>query len=243
MPALLATWNADARRVPLANPLSAELGVMRTQLLPGPGRRACAQHRAPAGARAPVRTRQGVRRHGAGRSADRNVAHRRRRLRRCAPPSNGASASRAVDFHDLKGDLDSLAATVRRDARISALAGAACGHPGRSADVFRDGTAARLDRPTASAPAAGVGSGRRCRCLRTRPRTVAGTHVAQGRRAVEVSVRPPGPRVRRRRFGAVGGGRRPASRPRRARRCAIWCCSTATPARAWKRDSRVSLWA
>jgi len=45
---------------------------------------------------------------------------------------------RAVDFHDLKGDLDSLAACsgARLDYRPST---AAHGHPGRSADVWRDG--------------------------------------------------------------------------------------------------------
>src|SRR3546814_1124367 len=46
--------------------------------------------------------------------------------------------SRAVDFHDLKGDLESVAALsgASLDYRPSQ---AVWGHPGRSADVFRDG--------------------------------------------------------------------------------------------------------
>src|SRR3546814_7082126 len=45
--------------------------------------------------------------------------------------------SRAVDFHDLKGDLESVAALsgASLDYRPSQ---AVWGHPGRSADVFRD---------------------------------------------------------------------------------------------------------
>ena len=46
--------------------------------------------------------------------------------------------SRAVDFHDLKGDLDSLAALS--DAMLEYRPAApAWGHPGRSAEVLRDG--------------------------------------------------------------------------------------------------------
>src|SRR3546814_10861345 len=46
--------------------------------------------------------------------------------------------SRAVDFHDLKGDLESVAALsgASLDYRPSQ---AVWGHPGRSADVVRDG--------------------------------------------------------------------------------------------------------
>src|SRR3546814_11983691 len=45
---------------------------------------------------------------------------------------------RSVDFHDLKGDLESVAALsgASLDYRPSQ---AVWGHPGRSADVFRDG--------------------------------------------------------------------------------------------------------
>ncbi|MFX5494179.1 hypothetical protein ABTD62_20790, partial [Acinetobacter baumannii] len=48
--------------------------------------------------------------------------------------------TRKVDFHDLKGDLESLAAAsgAQLEFRPSARA---YGHPARSAEVFRDGVA------------------------------------------------------------------------------------------------------
>ena len=49
------------------------------------------------------------------------------------------TAARPVDFHDLKGDLDSLAALA--GARLEYRPAApAWGHPGRSAEVLRDGS-------------------------------------------------------------------------------------------------------
>jgi phenylalanyl-tRNA synthetase beta chain len=108
MPRLLATWHAWPMAAwPLANPLSAELGVMRTMPAARAGvGRWQAQRRAPAVARlrlfeigkvfagqcseAPRETRRLA-----------AVAMRRRRR-----PSNGARPP-AADFHDIKGDLDS----------------------------------------------------------------------------------------------------------------------------------------
>jgi phenylalanyl-tRNA synthetase beta chain len=133
---LLAKWGAIEGAVPLANPLSAELGVMRTSLLPGLvaalGRNAARQQSrvrlfelgnvfAANGVEAPLES-----------------------LRIAAAACGDAGAeqwstkSAPVAFHDLKGDLDSLAA----------LAGAELeywpsqppwAHPGRSADVYRSG--------------------------------------------------------------------------------------------------------
>ncbi len=134
----LAHWQAAEGAVPLANPLSAELGVMRTQLLPGLvaalGRNVARQagrvrlfelgnvfHAAEDGA-APVET-----------------------LRIAAAACGDARAeqwgekpARKVDFHDLKGDLESLAAAAGAmlEYRPSVRA---YGHPGRSADIHRDG--------------------------------------------------------------------------------------------------------
>ncbi len=134
--ATLDRWSATTASVPLANPLSAELGVMRTQLLPGLvdalGRNAARQQsrirlfevgkvfHAAGGGEAPVET-----------------------LRIAAVATGDAraeqwgEAARPVDFHDLKGDLQSLAACsgATLDFRPSQ---APHGHPGRSADIWRD---------------------------------------------------------------------------------------------------------
>ena len=133
---LLARWGVEAGVVPLANPLSAELGVMRTQLLPG---------LVAALARNTVRQQPRVRLFEIGKVFATAAGHAPTETLRVAAAACGESAgeqwgvaSRAVDFHDLKGDLDSLAALsgaslVYRPSRIP------FGHPGRSADVFRDG--------------------------------------------------------------------------------------------------------
>jgi phenylalanyl-tRNA synthetase beta chain len=132
----LATWNVEAGAVPLANPLSAELGVMRTRLLPG---------LVGSLARNTARQQERVRLFEIGKVFVADAGDAPTEILRVAAAACGAAASvqwgavsRAVDFHDLKGDLDSLAA----------LSGAVLeyqpsqvpfGHPGRSADVFRDG--------------------------------------------------------------------------------------------------------
>lgn len=131
----LDVWQATDRAVSLANPLSAELGVMRTSLLPGLvaalGRNLARQQ-----------TRVRLFELGNVFHASADNAPPLETLRVAAAVSGEARAeqwgvaSRPVGFHDLKGDLDSLAA----------LAGAALeyrpsqqpwAHPGRSADVYR----------------------------------------------------------------------------------------------------------
>jgi len=141
---LLDAWQAQGGAVALANPLSGELGVMRTRLLPGLvdalGRNAARQQ-----ARVRLfeigKVFQG-RDPGSGiRGSDERPAPLET-LRVAAAACGDAAAeqwgvpARAVDFHDLKGDLESLAALsgARLDYRPSQ---AAWGHPGRSADVFR----------------------------------------------------------------------------------------------------------
>ncbi|MBO9827130.1 phenylalanine--tRNA ligase subunit beta [Xanthomonas sp. A2111] len=135
--ALLDQWGLHDGRVALANPLSAELAVMRPSLLPGLvaalGRNAARQagrvrlfelgkvfaSAAEAGA-APIETQ-----------------------RVAAAVCGDADAlqwglpARKVDFHDLKGDLEALAAAsgARLDYRPSTHPFA---HPTRSADVYRD---------------------------------------------------------------------------------------------------------
>ncbi|MBB5883110.1 phenylalanine--tRNA ligase subunit beta [Xanthomonas sp. LMG 8992] len=136
---LLDQWGLHDGRVALANPLSAELAVMRPSLLPGLvaalGRNAARQAgrvrlfelgkvfaaAAEAGA-APTETQ-----------------------RVAAAVCGDADAlqwglpARKVDFHDLKGDLEALAAAsgARLDYRASTHPFA---HPTRSADVYRDET-------------------------------------------------------------------------------------------------------
>jgi phenylalanyl-tRNA synthetase beta chain len=136
--ALLAHWQLQENAVPLANPLSAELAVMRTALLPGLvaalSRNVARQQArvrlfelgnvfaAPATpGQAPVETQRVA-----------GVA--------CglAAPEQWGVPARPVDFHDLKGDLESLAALSGAQLEFR-RSQAPWGHPGCSADVYRDG--------------------------------------------------------------------------------------------------------
>ncbi|MGV6492167.1 phenylalanine--tRNA ligase subunit beta [Stenotrophomonas rhizophila] len=136
---LLGHWQLQGDVVALANPLSAELAVMRPSLLPGLvatlGRNAARQlgrvrlfelgrsfhPQAGDGQPAPLETQRVA----AAVCGD-------------ADPQQWGLATRKVDFHDLKGDLESLAAasgavlTFQPSQRPY-------GHPARSADVLRDG--------------------------------------------------------------------------------------------------------
>jgi len=132
---LLATWQLADGGVALANPLSAELGVMRTRLLPGLvaalGRNAARQQSRirlfeigktfAASSDAPIETRRIAAVAGGDAAAE-----------------QWGEAARKLDFHDIKGDLDSLAALsgATLECRASTPPFA---HPGRSADVYRDG--------------------------------------------------------------------------------------------------------
>src|SRR5690606_18306035 len=135
--ALLARWQADEPLVPLANPLSAELGVMRPRLLPGLvdalGRNAARQQ-------GRVRLFELGKVFAAAGNGDAP-----RETPRIAAVATGEAAAeqwgvpaRRVDFHDLKGELEALAALsgARLAFRAAALP---WGHPGRSAEVLRDG--------------------------------------------------------------------------------------------------------
>lgn len=133
---LLAKWGLTDGAVPLANPLSAELGVMRTALLPG---------LVAALARNTVRQQPRVRLFELGNVFSANGADAPRETPRIAAAVCGdataeqwATTARPVGFHDLKGDLDSLAtlAGTNLEYRPSQPSWA---HPGRSADVYRDG--------------------------------------------------------------------------------------------------------
>lgn len=131
--AWLQLWQAGEGAVALANPLSAELGVMRTTLLPG---------LVAALARNAARQQARVRLFELG-----NVFHaaagapletQRIAAAVCgdARAEQWGRAAQPVGFHDLRGDLDSLAAAAgaRLDYRPAAPSWA---HPGRSANVWR----------------------------------------------------------------------------------------------------------
>ncbi|QNN46113.1 phenylalanine--tRNA ligase subunit beta [Thermomonas brevis] len=132
---LLATWRLADGSVALANPLSAELGVMRTRLLPG---LTAALARNAARQQSRVRLFEIGRTFGMGGDAPVETIRIAAVVCGDAAAEQWGEASRKVDFHDLKGDLDSLAALsgATLDCRASAEPFA---HPGRSADVFRIG--------------------------------------------------------------------------------------------------------
>ncbi len=134
---LLAEWGFDDRLVPLANPLSAELAVMRPSLLPGlieslRHNRARQQER--------VRLFEVARVFAAG---DPPVETLNVAIVACgnARAEQWGEPSRVVDFHDIKGEMDALIAWGGEPGRWSAHADNLPRwlHPGRGARVARDG--------------------------------------------------------------------------------------------------------
>src|SRR5690606_9835904 len=133
---LLADWSLDAGSVALANPLSVELGVMRTSLLPG-----LVQSVARNASRQQSRVRLSeIGKVFGSRGAGAPVETLRVAGAACgtATAEQWAVADRGLDFHDVKGDLDSLAALARATLEYRPSQ-SPWGQPGRSADVFRDG--------------------------------------------------------------------------------------------------------
>ncbi|GAB3354364.1 phenylalanine--tRNA ligase subunit beta [Lysobacter tyrosinilyticus] len=133
---LLAKWGVTDGAVPLANPLSAELGVMRTALLPG---------LVAALARNAARQQSRVRLFELGNAFAANGAGSPLETQRIAAAACGPAGteqwsgkSQPIGFHDLKGDLESLAAAAGAQLEYRASQ-PAWGHPGRSADIYRDG--------------------------------------------------------------------------------------------------------
>ncbi|WP_426688106.1 phenylalanine--tRNA ligase subunit beta [Rhodanobacter ginsengiterrae] len=134
---LLASWGFKEHPVPLANPLSADLAVMRPSLLPGliealRHNRARQQER--------VRLFEVARVFAAG---DPPVETPSLAIVACgnARAEQWGEPSRPLDFHDLKGDLDALIAWGGEPQRWSVHADGLPGwlHPGRGARVARDG--------------------------------------------------------------------------------------------------------
>ncbi|HWU75049.1 MAG TPA: phenylalanine--tRNA ligase subunit beta [Rhodanobacter sp.] len=134
---LLARWGFSEQLVPLANPLSADLAVMRPSLLPGLIK-ALRHNRARQQER--VRLFEVARVFAAG---DPPLETPSLAIVACgnARAEQWGEPSRALDFHDLKGDLDALIAWGGEPRRWSMHADGlpAWLHPGRGARVARDG--------------------------------------------------------------------------------------------------------
>ena len=134
--ATLKQWALDEGAVPLANPLSAELGVMRTSLLPGLVSALVANRR---------RQQERVRLFELGNvfAAGKDAPIETTRIAGVAigtvfAEQWGETPRRPVDFYDIKGDVESmLALTQSARAFRWAPADAPWLHPGQSAAVFR----------------------------------------------------------------------------------------------------------
>jgi len=134
--ATLKQWQLDAGAVPLANPLSAELGVMRTSLLPGLVAALVANRR---------RQQERVRLFELGNvfAAGNGAPVETARIAGVAVGTVfaeqwGETPRRPVDFFDVKGDVESmLALTQSAHAFRWAPSDAPWLHPGQSAAVFR----------------------------------------------------------------------------------------------------------
>ena len=132
---VLAKWQIADHSVVLANPLSAELGVMRPDLLPG---LVAALARNTARQQSRVRLFELGKTFAAGTPGAAPVETRRLAAVACGPAAReqwGVPA-RGLDFHDLKGDLDSLALLCGASLEFIPSKTAHV-HPGRAADVVR----------------------------------------------------------------------------------------------------------
>jgi len=133
---ILKQWTLDAGAVALANPLSAELGVMRTSLLPGLVSALTANRR---------RQQERVRLFELGNvfAAGKDAPVETARIAGVAAGTVhaeqwGVTPRRPVDFFDLKGDVESmLALTQSAHAFRWEAGGPEWLHPGQSATVFR----------------------------------------------------------------------------------------------------------
>ncbi|MEO6137761.1 MAG: phenylalanine--tRNA ligase subunit beta [Luteimonas sp.] len=141
--AVLSSWNATAGAVALVNPLSAELGVMRTHLLPG---LVAALQRNAARQQSRIRmfelgkvfesrdSASGTQ----GSQAPLETSRIAAVVAGNAVAEQWGVAARPVDFHDIKGDLESLAALSGAELEYRSSQ-SSWAHPGRSADIYRDG--------------------------------------------------------------------------------------------------------
>ncbi|KFN44952.1 phenylalanine--tRNA ligase subunit beta [Arenimonas oryziterrae] len=132
----LNTWQLADGAVALANPLTSELGVMRTSLLPGLVE-ALRRNRA--------RQQGRIRLFELGRVFHLAAGQAPRETRRIAAVATGradaerwSAQAREVDFHDLKADVERLLALSGGPAEFHPAI-EPYGHPGRSAAIWRNG--------------------------------------------------------------------------------------------------------
>ena len=134
---LLASWGLDGSTIALANPLSAELAVMRTSLLPGLVAALDANRK---------RQQSRVRLFECGRSYYHTGEHAPLEIERIAAVAIGnasveqwGESSRAIDFFDIKADVESLLGLAGRSASEFRFesGGPAWLHPGRAATIWR----------------------------------------------------------------------------------------------------------
>ena len=133
---LLERWQMADAHVPLANPLSAELGIMRTSLLPG-----LAQTLAYNVARQQNRVRLfelGNVFHANGNDAPTETGLFAAVATGDSAAEQWASSARTFDIFDIKGEVEALAAMSQCELTFEPSTPAHA-HPGRSADILRDG--------------------------------------------------------------------------------------------------------
>ncbi|HEY2622142.1 MAG TPA: phenylalanine--tRNA ligase subunit beta [Dyella sp.] len=144
---LLQRWGMTEQLVALANPLSADLAVMRPSLLPGLIE-ALSHNRARQQERVRLfelgRTFQIAPAAAASKEAPTETPSLAIVACGTAHPEQWGEATRTLDFHDLKGDLDALIAWGGEPQRWAVHADGLPGwlHPGRGARVTRDGVTA-----------------------------------------------------------------------------------------------------
>lgn len=135
--AVLKTWSADVDAVALANPLSAELGVMRTALLPGLVE---ALRRNLARQQPRVRLFEAGRVFRKGENGPVEALHLAGVACGPARAEQWGDRAREVDFFDVRGDLDSLLALTGAQGEVGfGPAELPWLHPGRSARIEREG--------------------------------------------------------------------------------------------------------
>lgn len=150
-PKLLQTWQLDANAVQLANPLSADLAVMRTSLLPGLAEalkrnRNRQQTRVRLFEDGVVFARAGTRDEGRGAETKESAPIETTMLAAIAcgnaHSEQWGEPKRALDFYDIKGDLESLITLSGAPGTWSFDASDLPPwlHPGRGARVLRDDT-------------------------------------------------------------------------------------------------------
>ncbi|MEZ5463672.1 MAG: phenylalanine--tRNA ligase subunit beta [Lysobacteraceae bacterium] len=132
----LAAWQFPETAVKLANPLTEDLGVMRSALVPSLVETLKRNH---------ARQQSRIRLFEIGHVfavGDAAPVETSRIAAVCCGPARTeqwSDKARAVDFHDLRGDLESLAALSQATLAFEPLTDCAWLHPGRAASVLRDG--------------------------------------------------------------------------------------------------------